>query len=167
MVVHCDVAYIVSFFVPIIVKIISHCPWMRLAHWGLSRRHNAKVPVVSMVPAFTWRNIICMTTYLFTFLTFSSTQVSWVSFPLGEHWPTSCHMLTLLNPRLFLGVQHSSAWATTCFCKLLVVEKIFCIDLDGLFGLAIAGAYLVHDFAEYNAERAVVAHIYEFPLTHE
>lgn len=48
-----------------------------------------------------------------------------------------------------------------------MVEKIFCIDLDGLFGLAIAGAYPVHNFVEYDAGHAVVVHIYKFPLTHE
>ena len=90
--------------------------------WGLHIEESPKgivleVPIVSMSLNFICRTFIYMTTYPFPFWHLTAPNISWISFSLGGHWPTPCHMVTLPISMLCLRANPSFLWVSVCFCE--------------------------------------------------
>ena len=90
--------------------------------WGLHIEESPKgivleVPITSMQLNFTCRTFVYMTTYLFSFLTFNSTQNILDQFFTRWALANYTHMETLPISRVCLGANPSSLWVSVCFCE--------------------------------------------------
>ena len=111
---------------------LTFCPFLKnhllwawhqfVPGWGLHTEWSPKsivleVPITSMQLNFTCRTFVYMTTYLFSFLTFNSTQNILDQFFTRWALANYTHMETLPISRVCLGANPSSLWVSVCFCE--------------------------------------------------